>query len=86
MPRRAGGANFECCMGESISRPEGAGVGRAIGLGVWSEDELVLTGDFFGESAIIAQFWRRGSWLRERSQKSVTERRCELEGKEKETP
>ena len=53
MLRRAGGANFECCMGESISRPEGAGVGRAMGLGVWSEDELVLTGDFFGESAMI---------------------------------
>ena len=48
-------------MGGSISRPEGAGVGRAMGLGVWSEDEHVLIGDFLGESAIIAQFCRKKS-------------------------
>ena len=70
--RRAGSANFECCIGEGISRPEGAGVGRAIGLGTWSEDEHVLTGDFLGESAIIAQLCRSEDQVGERSRRLVT--------------
>ena len=86
MLRRAGSANFECCIGEGISRPEGAGVGRAIGLGAWSEDEHVLTGDFLGESAIIAQLCRSEDQVGERSRRLVTRGRRGSKGRKKGRP